>query len=577
MPMTYAQRSRARITKGIAIATVLGVGAIAGARLRADDDDHKRIQHVLLLSIDGMHALDFANCATAGTCPHLAGLGTDGVTYTRTSTSKPSDSFPGLMALVTGGTPKTVGAYYDVAYDRVLAPPAVDTGNGLLHGDCHQHQVNGTSTEYEEGVDFHQNFLNGIGPGGPYSTIDGGALAIDPGKLPRDPFSHPMPCAPVYPWNFIRTNTIYGVIHAAGGRTAWADKHAVYAAVSGPTGTADPSNVDDYYSPDVNSDVIALTGIKTALGMPCDPIADNNGGAWTDSFKNIQCYDQLKVNAVVNWINGRTHLGGSHAPVPAIFGMNFQAVSVAQKLIENGTKGGYLDAAGTPTQAMKEAIEYVDAAVGQMLDALADRHLRDTTAIIITAKHGQSPIDTHRFFPIPGHAHANGHPPSDFVAADLPDSELNQIGPTEDDISLLWLKPGSDTASAVAVLEANAAAAGIGQIFYGPSLTTMFNAPGLPADGGDPRTPDIIVQPNVGVVYTTSLKKQSEHGGFAHDDTNVMLLVAAPGLHPKTITTFVETTQVAPTILSLLGLDPRALDAVRIEGTAVLPGLKFEK
>ena len=46
--------------------------------------------------------------------------------------------------------------------------------------------------------------------------------------------------------------------------------------------------------------------------------------------------------------------------------------------------------------------------------------------------------------------------------------------------------------------------------------------------GGDPRTPDIIVLPNVGVVYTGSTKKQAEHGGFAHDDTNVMLLVSNP-------------------------------------------------
>jgi len=84
------------------------------------------------------------------------------------------------------------------------------------------------------------------------------------------------------------------------------------------------------------------------------------------------------------------------------------------------------------------------------------------------------------------------------------------------------------------------------------------------------------VQPNVGVVYTGSLKKQAEHGGFAHDDTNVMLLVSNPSLHARRITTFVETTQVAPTILRLLGLDPNSLDAVRAEGTSVLPGLRFE-
>jgi hypothetical protein len=538
------------------------------------DDGGRRIRHVLLLSIDGMHALDYENCVAAGTCPHLAELGEKGVNFTRTSTAKPSDSFPGLMALVTGGTPKTVGAYYDVAYDRVLAPPMIDTGNGLVHGPCVPGTVNGTRTEYEEGVDFDQSFLNGIGPGGPYSTIDGGVLSIDPRKLPRDPFAA---CAPVYPWNFIRTNTVYGVIHAAGGRTAWADKHAVYAAVSGPTGTAQASNVDDYYAPDVNSDVIPLPGVSTAGGRACDPIQDRNGGAWTDSFENIQCYDQLKVNAVLNWIAGKTHLGGSRAPVPQIFGMNFQAVSVGQKLIEGGVKGGYTDAAGTPTATMRGEIEFVDGAIGQMINALRGHGLLESTAIIVTAKHGQSPVDTNRFFPIPGHSGTNGVPPSALVASFLPASETGGIGPTEDDISLLWLTRSADTAAAVNVLESHAAAAGIGQIFYGPSLETMFNRPGLPADGADPRTPDIIVQPQVGVVYTGSAKKQSEHGGFAHDDTNVMLLVSNPGFRARTITSFVETTQVAPTILELLGLTPNSLDAVRREGTPALPGLGFDR
>jgi hypothetical protein len=36
----------------------------------------------------------------------------------------------------------------------------------------------------------------------------------------------------------------------------------------------------------------------------------------------------------------------------------------------------------------------------------------------------------------------------------------------------------------------------------------------------------------------------------------------------------VETTQIAPTILRLLGLDPDDLQAVRIEHTRVLPGLR---
>jgi arylsulfatase A-like enzyme len=289
----------------------------------------------------------------------------------------------------------------------------------------------------------------------------------------------------------------------------------------------------------------------------------------------------LKVNAVVNWINGKTHLGTSSAPTPAIFGMNFQAVSVAQKLIEDSVKGGYTDAEGTPTPNMQNAIVFVDAAIGQMVKALRAQGLLDSTAIIVTAKHGQSPIDPNRFFPIPGHSGMNGTPPSSLIASFLPASETSGLGPTEDDISLLWLTHSDQTGAAVGVLEANSTAAGIGQIFFGASLSTLYDQPGIPkkfgGTGGDARTPDIIVAPNVGVVYTGSKKKQSEHGGFAQDDTNVMLLVSNPNLHRATITSFVETSQVAPTILELLGLDPGSLDAVQIEGTPTLPGLMFDR
>jgi type I phosphodiesterase/nucleotide pyrophosphatase len=562
-----------------------------------------KVRHVLLISIDGMHAVDYQNCVASNTCPTLAELGKTGVNYMRTTTSRPSDSFPGLMALVTGGTPRTVGAFYDVAYDRVLAPPKEATGNGLPAGNCNEGTINGTQTEYEEGVEIKQSLLNGGFPG--YSTIDGGIKSIDPNKLERDPFNG---CKPVYPWNFVRTNTIYGVIHAAGGYTAWSDKHAVYAVVSGPTGTDQPSNVDDYYSPEVNSLEILLPGIKTAApeggaSFDCGTPSISDSGVkfpnltddWTVGFDAIKCYDQLKVNAIVNEINGKTHLGTSRAPVPVIFGMNFQAVSVGQKLIApksairtDANTGGYEDAQGTPRPLMLGEIEFVDAAIGQMVTALKKNHLLDSTAIIITAKHGQSPIDPNRFFPIPGNSGNNGTPPSGIVTSFLPavyNDPNNGLGLAEDDISQIWLADSTHTGDAATALENAATAVGLGQIYYGASLTTLFNAPGVPdtpgpccklREGGDPRTPDIVVIPNYGVVYTGNLKKQSEHGGYAWDDTNVMLLVSNPDLEAKTVQTFVETPQVAPTILKLLGLDPDALDAVRMEGTAVLPGLEFE-
>ena len=579
----------------LAVALSLGlIGLAIPAPVRANDGlgEGRSIKHVLLISIDGMHAVDYENCVASKSCPNLAALGRTGVHYTRTTTSRPSDSFPGLMAIVTGGSPRTVGAFYDVAYDRVLAPPKTTTGNGLPGGACNLNQINGTQTEYEEGNEIDQSKLNGGFAG--YSTIDGGVKSIDPDKLIRDPFNN---CKPVYSWNFVRTNTIFGVIHAAGGYTAWSDKHAGYASVSGPTGTDQPSNVDDYYSPEVNSLQIVLPGLKTAALIPeasfdCGTLVPN-GDDWTTDFDAIKCYDQLKVNAVVNWINGKTHLATASAPVPVIFGMNFQAVSVGQKLIEpksavrtDANSGGYEDAQGTPRPKMLAQIQFVDAAIGQMVAALKHEGLFDSTTIIITAKHGQSPIDPNRFFPIPGHSGNNGTPPSGIIPANLFPAVYNDpnngLGLAEDDISQIWLADSSRTGDAVTALENSATAFGQGQIYYGASLNGLFNPPGVPdhpgpccklREGGDPRSPDIVVIPSVGVVYTGNLKKQSEHGGFAWDDTNVMLLVSNPNLESRTIYSFVETAQVAPTILKILGLDPNALDAVRQEGTPVLPYL----
>ncbi len=370
-------------------------------------------------------------------------------------------------------------------------------------------------------------------------------------------------------------NTIFGVIHAAGGYTAWSDKHPAYSSVAGPGG----HSLNDFYAPEINSNVVALPGVSTPTGIGCSSVPDPGSDltAWTNSFQNIQCYDTLKVNAVLKEIEGKTH-DGAKAKVPVIFGMNFQAVSVGQKLIEasNDTTGGYLDAQGTPTAALLNEVQFVDDSIGEMVSELKDRGLYDSTLIVITAKHGQSPIDPNRYFPIPGHSGTNGTTPATLLAQagmiPLSESPLNPtgIGATEDDVSLLWLNASSQTQAAVDMLEKNAAAIGLGQIYYGPALSLNYNQPGL-GQNEDPRTPDIIVTPNVGVTYTGSTAKLMEHGGFAHDDTNVMLLVENPAFHPALVSAGVGTNQIAPTILQALGLNPSALDAVRLEGTPVLP------
>ena len=562
---------------------VVALACSLGTAIAGDDDSHEggRIKRVLLVSIDGMHAVDFLNCANGIStinngkpyCPALAALGKTGIHYVAASTSKPSDSFPGLTAIVTGGSPALTGVYYDVAYSRNYSAPAKTTGNGVAAGPCTPYgPPTGTTTEYEEGIDINQHKLNGGAPP-PASLTDGGLASIDHKRLPRDPEKG---CAPVMPWEFVRANSIFSVIHSMGGYAAWSDKHPAYASVASGIG---PSALDDFYAPEINSNVIGLPGVKTPTGISCATIRDKGADltAWTNSFENIQCYDTLKVDAILNEINGKNHLGTKTTQVPTIFGMNFQAVSVGQKLIEksNGVTGGYLDAAGTPSAALLNEFQFVDASIAAWVKELKAKGLYDSTLIVITAKHGQSPIDPSRYV---GQT-INGTSPATLLSNDgyLPYSESTNnptgIGPTEDDVSLLWLSSSFDTDAAVAVLEANASATtgiALGQIYYGPSLFLNYNDPTT-----DPRTPDIIVTPNVGVTYSGSHAKQAEHGGFSHDDTNVVLLLSNPNFKARTVSAGVGTAQVAPTILKALGIKPGALDAVRAEGTAVLPAIPF--
>src|SRR6202051_454147 len=257
----------------------LAAACSVGAAVAQDNNinhghiNHGHIKRVLLISVDGMHAVDFANCANgistvnngAPYCPALAALGKTGINYVAASTSKPSDSFPGLTAIVTGGSPALTGVYYDVAYSRNYDAPAKTTGNGLGAGPCTAGAPpTGTTTEYEEGIELDQTMVNGGAPGA--ALTDGSIASIDLQKLVRDPANG---CKPVLPWQFVRANSIFSVIHQAGGYAAWSDKHPAYASVASGLG---PIALDDFYAPEINSNVIALRGVTTPTGISCATI-----------------------------------------------------------------------------------------------------------------------------------------------------------------------------------------------------------------------------------------------------------------------------------------------------------------
>jgi len=212
-----------------------------------------------------------------------------------------------------------------------------------------------------------------------------------------------------------------------------------------------------------------------------------------------------------------------------------------------------------------------------MIAALKAQGIYDSTLFIVSAKHGQSPINPVKVNK-PGHF-------ADLVAA-LPDAGTNpgaiaianaaacSTGPCgfvqDDDIALLWFQDQSVAPAVAAYLNKNANALFIDEVLAGNEIKLKFNDP-----NHDSRTPDILVQPIYGTIYTGSTKKNAEHGGFSFGDTNVGLIVSNPSLTPSVLKTPVATSQVAATILQALGLNPNALKSVQIEKSVKLPGLPF--
>jgi hypothetical protein len=499
------------------------------------------VKHVLLISVDGLHALDLANYVNAHQDSTLAKLSRSGITYTNASTSTPSDSFPGLAALVTGGSPITAGLWYDVTYNRALSPPAATTSLPITGGPNLCPNVVGTPMAYDESIDNDLTKLNGGG-------------GINPHFLPRDPGDG---CKPVYPHEYLRVNTIFEVVKANGGRTAWIDKHPSYEWTNGPSG----KGVDDFYGPEINSIPVALPQFPGCSPVPFpDPTFDDG---WTNDFRDIQCYDSLHVQAVINQIDGYTHDRSKKVGVPTLFGFNYQAVSVGEKLKQGpvvaggpNVNGGYFDALGTPNEGLAFELDFVDQTLGRIVAELKKEGIYDSTLIIIGAKHGQSPMALSKRVGI-----GNGQPTALLGAADAFD--------ISDDGSLIWLTDQELTSSVVTMLNEpeNQRTLGIQEIFAGQSLKDKWNDP-----GSDPRTPDIILKVDTGVIFTGG-SKIAEHGGLNEDDIHAALLVSFAGATPKTVKSAVLNQQVAPTIIKALGIDPNELEAVKEEQIHVLPFL----
>jgi predicted AlkP superfamily pyrophosphatase or phosphodiesterase len=549
-----------RLITGFASALSL---AVSLSTPTAQAHESERYERVLLISVDGLHALDVARYVGSHPTSTLAQLASHGITYSNARTPANSDSFPGLLALVTGGSPVTSGLFYDVSYDRTYFANGDSTCAGTVNDSApgaSQTPGKGSTIAFDESIDLYGT--------DPKTGLPLSKNVIDPRALPFHIVNNR--CVPVFPHEALKTNTIFEVVKAHGGLTAWMDKHPAYDLVRGPSG----AGVDDLYTPEITN----VGGLDNTVSVIC-------------THEN----DHLKTVGLINQIHGLTHDGRPARAVPTVFGTDYQAVSVGQKVSHDtpdpscinpatandaarlaGHPGGYVDGSGTPTDVLAYALDAVDSDLDAIVDALKQQRLYESTLIIVTAKHGQSPINPVKINK-PGHF-------ADLVAALTPANSAEAAaqqamniaancssGPCgfaqDDDIALIWLQDPTQTANVAALINQHAKELFADEVMAGDEIKLKFNDP-----RHDNRTPDIIVQPQYGVVYTTSTKKNAEHGGFSFGDTNVGLIVSNPELSERTIKTLVLTSQVAATILSSLGLEPSELNAVRVEGTKVLPG-----
>jgi hypothetical protein len=529
--------------------------AVAFATLSARSASAKSppaAEHVLLISVDGLHQSDLAWYGKHHPNTALARLARQGVQFTNAQTPFPSDSFPGMVAQATGGNPRSTGIYYDDSYNHALLPAGTTSCAGVKPG---------VEVTYFEQLDKDPLALDaGQGlPNLPESILqmtgDPKSL-IDTSQLPVDPAT----CTPVFPHQYLKVNTIFEVARQAGLRTAWSDKHPAYEVLNGPSGTG----VQDLFTPEINSDA-------PTSGSPND---------WTtDNLLTIQ-YDGYKVRSVLNEIDGWNHGRTAHVGVPAIFGMNFQTVSTAQKLpTSDGLKGGYLADGVTPGPLLQRALGYVDAQIGRFVNEIRAQGLTRNTVIILSAKHGQSPQTPSALTRIPdgpiidalNAAWTKAHPGAgDLVAFAIDDDGilmwLNDRSPAATSFAESFLLGHDGTGNDINGNPKPYTASGLTTVYAGAAAASFM---GVPA--GDPRVPDIIGISQYGSVYTGKKAKIAEHGGDNPQDRDVPLVVSGAPIKAGVVASPVETTQIAPTILSLLGLDPNSLQAVQIEHTATLP------
>lgn len=625
----------------------------------SNPDSSAPFKNVLIISIDGLHNSDLSVANLQSSLTNIKQLQAEGVTYSNAFTAAPSDSFPGELNYITGANPGTTGVFYDKSYSRALYPPGttpaqiiaetVKPGTGVQPG---------TGVEFAENVDktWANNGAGGKGTLDGGQGFDTTQLPIDSKGNPVYPNEYLNVNTIFDVATQAGLTTAWSDKHpAAYTILAGNDQLSVNNSIKSQLNpanydfaTGQVGSITDYSSLEINAataiDPFGAKPLPTSIGNLVDQSTgtpysntnttlqngvDINGkntsffndatkgnptlynyykanpnalppGFTLDDFTSVSttsAYDDLKVKQILNEIDGLNASGTTTEATPSIFGLNLQAVSVGEK--EPGTQfnGGGIDSNGNARPDLVAAFNHTDQSIGLILDELKAKGLDSSTLVVLTAKHGQNPVQDptvglqSTFDSVTGDAGGDGNLTA--IGALLARNDIQIASENGGDTSsLLFLKNPADVEKAVALLNtkdysfdtaidpltgvafSTEDAAAQGTILYGQGL---INA-GLGDPATNSRTPDIAVALNTGYFFGDATKKRAEHGGFTDADTHVALIAGSTSLPANLqgttdIQDVVSTTQIAPTTLEALGLDPKQLLGVQIDGTKDLPGL----
>jgi len=448
-------------------------------------------QRIIVLSVDGLHALDLARWVADQPASTLASLSRRGVTYTNAHLPW-DDPAVGMLALSTGGTPLSTGIMASTFYDRALSPAG---------SHC---EIRGAAVDL---LVLPTNVL----------TQPAKASSL----LPRNPANA---CKPVTPHEMVNVGNIFELVHAHGGRTAWiGDLPALVDLYRGPSGL----------------------GLTEAVSF----------AARSDNPSAAAAADDRRLDVLLNWIQGKDSTGREHPGVPQLFGMNFTAFAAAQR----APNAGYTDMLATPSPALRARLRHIDESIGRIVERLRTEHIFDSTWIVVTATYTQSPMARRALRHVPVkelHEVLDKYPESTAVYS------------SSEGVVMIWLRDPKAADRVARDYAAKARTLGIDEIYTSGRLKLF-----LEPERSSPRSPDVLLLPQAGVIWSKDDNAIAARSGLRDDDTHVALLVSGAQLTGRTDPTPVPTSQTPAMILRALGMEKLDLPALHREHSPALPGI----